>query len=349
MMKEIHTVALSDSDFIRKGEGDLLELEDGRLLIVYMEFSGEGCDFSRTRIVAKESEDGGRHWRKHRVIAVTPPDAVNLYSPNLIRDRSGAILLIFMRSHSGREGHRYTYELWRSDDEGTTFVRVKEFLHKSPYALCNGVIKRSSSGRLLLPVALDLPQGEGADQSSTVLYSDDDGEHWSTSAHPVELPMRGAMEPHIEETRDGRLLMVMRNQLGSLMMAESCDDGHTWSLPQTTGLRSPESCPELVRLPGSGDLVMIWNPAPYDPSFASHYGRRSPLSAALSRDNGATWSAPRAIEDDLRRAFSNPCCRFLRDGTALVNYWTCLYSEDRFMQPEIDLRVARLAPEWFNF
>lgn len=131
------------------------------------------------------------------------------------------------------------------------------------------------------------------------------------------------------------------------IVSESVDDGLTWSLPQTTGLRTPESCPELTRIPASGDLLMIWNNAPYDPGFRSHYGKRSPLTAAVSRDEGRTWEHVRDIETDPARAFSNPGCRFTSQGKAIVNYWTCEYLPDWLMKHITDLRVAVIDAEWF--
>ena len=152
-----------------------------------------------------------------------------------------------------------------------------------------------------------------------VVISDDDGLTWKEAANRITLPKRGAMEPHVEQARDGRVLMVMRNQLGSLHLAESADDGMHWTEPKSTGLKSPESCPELVRIPKTGDLLMIWNES-FDPGFRSHFGKRSPLTAALSKDDGRTWQNLRQIESDPNRAFSNPGCRFTRDGRAIVNY-----------------------------
>jgi hypothetical protein len=46
----------------------VIELSDGRLLLVSMEFSGDGSDFAKTRLVAQESADGGLTWGKHRVV-----------------------------------------------------------------------------------------------------------------------------------------------------------------------------------------------------------------------------------------------------------------------------------------
>jgi len=345
---EIVTAARTTPEFTRKGEGDIVELSDGRLLLVHMEFSGDGSDVAPTRLVAVESADGGRSWTGHRVVTETAPGDVNVYSPNLMRARDGGILLVFMRQHSSAP-QASTHHLWRSDDEGQTFGPLAEFAAQQSYSLCNAVIKRMDSGRLLLPLSCTREVGAGPyghAYAGAVLYSDDDGLTWHESADRVHLPMRGVMEPHVEQTRDGRVLMVMRSQLGALFLSESGDDGVTWSKPQTSGLRSPEACPELCRIPGTGDLLMIWNNSPYDPAYASHYGKRSPLTAAVSDDEGRTWKHVRDIEDDAGRAFSNPGCRFTRGGKALVNYWTCEYLPDWRMQDVIDLRVAVIDRDW---
>lgn len=343
-MSTIVTVAGSTRQYPRKGEGDVIELRDGRVLLVYMEFAGDGSDFARTRFVAQESADKGLSWSKHRVVAETDAGDMNIFSPSLIRSSDGGILLIFMRQHGGTPVSS-TMHLWTSRDEGQSFRPVTTFMPGGDFSLCNAVVKRLRSGRLMLPVTC--AGLGGVEYAGTLLYSDDDGSTWRQSSSRVELPLRGVMEPHVEQTRDGRVLMVMRNQLGGLFMSESIDDGVTWSRPQTTALRCPESCPELTRIPKTGDLLMIWNNSEYDPAFASHFGKRSPLTAAVSKDEGRTWAHVRNIEDDPRRAYSNPGCRFTSSGLAVVNYWTCVYTEQWFMQDQIDLRVALLETDWF--
>ncbi|NQU11331.1 exo-alpha-sialidase [bacterium] len=348
-MIDIVTVAASTPQAPRQGEGDVVELGDGRLLLAYMEFFGDGSDLAQTRIVAAESADGGHTWRQQRVLTETTPGDVNVYSPNLVRAADGGILLLFMRQHT-KLPPTITQYVWKSTDEGQTFTPFAEFAVRQDYSLCNAVVKRLASGRLLLPTTATHTVGAtpyAHTGCGAVLYSDDDGRTWQEAANHVDLPMRGVMEPHVEETRDGRVVMVMRNQLGSLFLSQSGDGGVSWSKPQTTGLRAPESCPEITRIPATGDLLVIWNNSPYEPDFASHYGKRSPLTAAVSRDEGRSWSEPRDIEDDPRRAFSNPGCRFTRSGQAIVNYWTCEYLPDWRMQDIIDLRVAVLDPAWF--
>ena len=341
--KTIITLAASTPDFTRKGEGDVIELKDGRLMLVYMEFRGTGSDEAKTRFVSQESADRGKTWLGHRVIAETEPGDMNVYSPNLIRSSDGGILLIFMRQHE-TSPPTSTHHAWKSTDEGRTFKPWSVFGKGTTYNVCNAVVKRMKSGRLLLPVTFTHETGPG--YGGVVLLSDDDGLTWSEAKNRISLPMRGVMEPHVEQASDGRVLMVVRNQLGSIQMSESLDDGLTWTLPKSTGLKSPESCPELTRIPSTGDLLVVWNNS-YDPKFFSHFGKRSPLTAAVSRDNGKTWQHLRDIETDPKRAFSNPGCRFLQDGTAILNYWTCEYLPNWAMQDVIDIRVAIIDTPWF--
>jgi hypothetical protein len=341
----IVTVSKSTPELPRKSEGDVIELTDGGLLLVSMEFGGDGSDFAATRFVSHESSDGGRTWGRHRVITETQKGDLNVYSPNLIRAKDGGILLLFMRQH--RPGS-LTNHVWKSTDEGQTFSPLVEFVPKRDFALCNATVKRLASGRLILPANPPAPgkPAEAGPYAATVLYSDDDGLTWQVSESRVELPMRGAMEPHVEQTADGRLLMVMRNQLGKLHFSESTDNGASWCPAFASSLTAPESCPELTRIPGTSDLLMIWNNS-YDPRFRSHFGKRSPLTAAVSKDRGKTWQHVRDIETDPTRAFSNPGCRFTRDGRAIINYWTCEYLPNWAMQDVIDIRVAVIDKSWF--
>ena len=66
--------------------------------------------------------------------------------------------------------------------------------------------------------------------------------------------------------------MKMEDELGEVAKKNNYNDGGaSWSDAQTTGLQSPESCPGLIRIPQTGDLMLTWNDSPYDPKF-DHYG-----------------------------------------------------------------------------
>jgi hypothetical protein len=156
----ILTLAASTPEFTRKGEGDVIELNDGRLMLVYMEFSGTGSDEAKTRFVSQESADRGKTWSGHRVIAETEPGDMNVYSPNLIRSSDGGILMIFMRQHE-TSPPTSTHHAWKSTDEGRTFKPWSVFGKGTTYNVCNAVVKRMKSGRLLLPVTFTHENGPG--------------------------------------------------------------------------------------------------------------------------------------------------------------------------------------------
>ena len=127
------------------------------------------------------------------------------------------------------------------------------------------------------------------------------------------------MEPHIVELKDGRLLMYMRTELGAVFQSESGDGGAIWSKPQTTGLKAPESMPCLTTIPKTGDLLLIWNNGFYDPDF-DHCGKRTPLTVAISRDEGKTWENFKDIETDPTYEFTNPSCHFTSRDKVIITY-----------------------------
>jgi sialidase-1 len=236
----------------------------------------------------------------------------------------------------------------RSRDEGKTFSEPATVYARQQMVWASGTVKRLSTGRIILP--LDCfggvwPNADHAFVSAT--YSDDRGHTWQRSKSDLDLPLRGAMEAHIEELKDGRLMMVMRTQLGAVFHSHSRDGGESWSKPQVTPFRAPESCPELARVPTTGDLALVWNNSEYDPKFGSHYGKRSPLTIAVSRDDGTTWSRHRDIETDPRWAFSNPGLFFFGKGRAILLYWACPYTDQWLMNVDlIDLKAAIFDVKW---
>ena len=113
------------------------------------------------------------------------------------------------------------------------------------------------------------------------------------------------MEPEIIEFKDGRLGMIFRTQSGHIGISYSSDEGDTWSDPASWGVRAPESPATCRRIPSTGDLLLIWNDN-YEPG-ADHQGKRIPLTAAISSDEGKTWKYKRNLEegDHITAAYSS--------------------------------------------
>jgi hypothetical protein len=126
----------------------------------------------------------------------------------------------------------------------------------------------------------------------------------------------------------------------ALVVRQSLDDGRTWSKPQVTGLHAPESCPCIATVPGTDAQIVVWNNSEYDMEWCSHYGKRTPLTLAISRDGLRTFEHFFDIETDPNRAFTNPSITVTSDGLFLLNYWTSPYSSDGHFGGLIDLKLA---------
>ena len=126
------------------------------------------------------------------------------------------------------------------------------------------------------------------------------------------------MEPEVLELVDGRLLMILRTQFGYIAASYSEDGGETWSKPTDWGVRAPESPTTLRRIPATGDLVLIWNDN-YVPG-AGHGGKRTPLTAAVSMNEGRTWKHKRNLEDRTDQTYAYTSLEFVKDRAVMTYY-----------------------------
>lgn len=356
-------VRAADSERVRSDTASVLERIDGTLLIAYHSYSPGpegGGDFGAAKIYLAESEDGGRTWVKERMVADIVAGDLNVMTPFLCRVED-EILLGYVRNHTPGDT---TMHLHRSADGGETFGdSAPIWEHAGQYRIQGGAssLVRLASGRLVLPVqSCDEVWVPDENQAISTYYSDDDGHSWQESANQIRLPLRGAMEPSIAQRADGTLLMSMRTQLGAVFLADSNDDGASWSRARTSGLRSPESCTCLRRIPGSDDLAVFWNDSEYIHDH-HHMGIRSPLSAAISSDGGQSWQKIGDI-DAGDCMLTNLGCTFLSSGAAIVTYLktpdpeieggvyrgTRSTKEERDAQFEMELMAALIPAAWFT-
>jgi hypothetical protein len=116
-------------------------------------------------------------------------------------------------------------------------------------------------------------------------------------------------EASIVETKDGRVLLFGRSTVGRIVSSSSKDGGQQWSALRPTALAASNSPPRLRRIPNTGDLFCVWNQVSEEEIRRGY--RRSRLSAAISKDDGATWENFRTIEvseglDDVPRVRTEP-------------------------------------------
>jgi hypothetical protein len=290
-------------EFPRNSEGSIIELADGRLLLAYSRFTGGGADAATAHISARVSEDGGRAWGEDTVLQECVGD-LNVMSVSLLRLQSGDILFGYMVKNSWGDCRLYVR---RSSDEMQTLSESVCATDEEIYHVINNDrLVQLSTGRILVPAALH-PCEDGTRETwsgrakATCYYSDDDGRTWNRAPETPVIPDRiqtgtGLQEPGVVELKDGRVYMWARTDLGTQYEAISGDGGETWSRPAPSPLSSPRSPASIKRLPGTGDLLVVWNDHSGEHPFPE--GKRTPLCTAISGDEGRTWENSQVLEGD---------------------------------------------------
>lgn len=314
----------------RYTEGSIVRLSDGSLLYAVTQFVGGGSDFSRAQIVARRSRDGGRTWSDPRVLQQST-GKMNVMSVTLRRLNNpqpppkgpkrelpkSTVAMFYLQKNSYDDLRVYVR---LSDDEAQSFgdpIRVTT--EPGYHVMNNDRVTQLSSGRLLAPVASTADVRKVNHFVSYCWLSNDNGQTWRKGKGQVDLPKRGAMEPEVIELRDGRVMMIVRTQLGHIAASFSDDGGETWSDPERlSNLQAPEAPATLRRIAATGDLVLIWNNT-YK-SGTGHGGRRTPLTAATSSDEGKTWKNIRNLETRSDRTYAYTSLTFIKDH-AVMSYW----------------------------
>ena len=335
----------------------IFPLAGGRLMLVWCDYyavrpsqvlradhaPGESLDHLPCRISARVSADRGRTWSAPFTLQDNV-GALNVKHPNLLRlasDRRSILCVFTVRHAEGREMRLF---MKRSHDECESWSEPVEIpaLPGVNYLMADRILQLDS-GRVILPA---FQSASGLPYDGLCYYSDDDGETWHASRTRMKLPGHGAQEPAMAVLADGSLLAVLRTSLGTLYRSVSRDRGETWSIPVSTGLPSPASSPLLARIPSTGDLLLVWN-GRYDPAhphFQAGHGPRDPLTAAISRDDGATWEHHREIERRPGGASFSAAVTFVGDE-ALLTYAT--QAEPLPERERFGVRLKIVPVDWF--
>lgn len=336
--------------FPRHSEGSFVTLKSGRILFAYTQFYGGAADHSPARIVAIHSDDAGRTWNKQPRILVENEAGANVMSVSLLRLKSGKIALFYLRKNNILDCRPYVRF---SADEAQTWSEPRLVVAAPGYfVLNNDRVIQLSTGRLVVPVAFhrsrdtDPNSYKSFDARGIVLWylSDDEGQTWTEAATWWAAPVRcssGLQEPGVVELADGKLFSWARTTLGAQYGCTSADGGKSWSAPAPTSLKSPCSPASIKRLPGSANLLAIYNDHSGDFPFVQN--RRTPLVAGISSDNGKTWTNRKVLESDPDGWYCYTAIHFV-DNAVLLGY--C--AGDKKVGGLNRLRIRRLSLDWLR-
>lgn len=266
-------------------------LPNGDWGILFMT-GGDGEPRVANYIALCRSTDRGERW--------TSPETVLRYDDEACLLTEAYVHAGHILVHGVRHGGRF--ENWRnftisSGDSGQTWSEPAPF-EPMPRRTFIRNLYRSTWGEWYLPYqTYDTveepsvsPLSDGSHKAALngVLISQDEGKTWSRSEDTGPVP--GWAENNIVETRDGRLVMLIRaDGKGHLLRSESAGRGRTWTPPKPTDIPNPGSKFRLFRLE-NGRVLLLHNPS-------STPGLRNPLALWASDDDMASWPVKRLITD----------------------------------------------------
>lgn len=348
--------------------GPATRLDDGTLFLTYAQTENvpnknhlepAGPQILMGRI----SEDNGETWSAPYEVLTCPEAPGAVLSPVAYADETGLLWVFWLRFYGAdSEGDpaKSRCELWFSTsvDNGQTWRERRQIDYGHTYTGAINSVVRLCNGRMLVPLSY-MSTEANSKYVCTVMFSDDNGQTWRHSedikiapgSHPAVHNESGAIEPIVIELLDGPVWMLIRTQTGFLFESVSEDGAKTWSTPQPTPFVASNSPAAILRLTDQR-LVIVWNNCNGDPLFGGvSYDRRA-LHAAVSDDDGKTWTHPVEINGRLPKeidaGFSYPFLVEAEPGVVLVNHFRTSTEEDLRKPTGCSLIHVKFSVDWLG-
>jgi predicted neuraminidase len=284
----------------------VLPLDDGTVLAAWFGGTAEGKD-DVVIWVSRRTENG---WEKP--IQVSDSDNIPHWNPVLHLRQDGSICLYFKVGKKVAVWQTY-YSI--STDNGKTWTK-QQVLVPGEKIDGRGPVKnkclRLSNGTLLGPASTEQKRM----WRCFIDISEDDGRTWTMSPFIVRprttFGVVGMIQPTLWEGPEGHVHALMRTDKGKIYRSDSTNYGRTWCKAYPTSLPNNNSGIDLVKVP-DGRIFLLYN------NVADNWGKRNPLTLAVSTDNGDTWENIMDLETDDPGEFSYPAITY-KDGSLHMTY-----------------------------
>ncbi|MFA7691573.1 MAG: exo-alpha-sialidase [Candidatus Hydrogenedentes bacterium] len=237
------------------------------------------------------------------------------WNPVLFTDAEGEVHLFFKVATD--------VPIWKtwwmsSKDNGVTWSEAKEMVPGDVGG--RGPVKNKaiilSDGAWLAPASTEHKLWESFADRST-----DRGLTWERSEDfQIDRSIfkgKGCIQPTFWESAPGKVHALMRACAGRAWRADSEDYGKTWTPIRDAGLPNNNSGLDAINLE-DGRVLLVLNPVD------RNWGARTPLSLAISSDNGESWNLFAHFEDDpptTKFEFSYPAIISTKEGIAVSYTW----------------------------
>lgn len=330
---------VTSNDNPRNSEGDFIELNTGQIMFIYSHFFGDHYegDSSPAYLAARYSDDGGITWTKNDEIIIENEGCLNVMSASLIRLNNGDIALFYIRKKS----HDDSIPMMRiSKDESKSWSEAVPCIvdKKGYFVLNNDRVIQLKNGRLLLPVSRHrTPGGNWSDVGEIFCYySDNNGKSWYSSTAVPNNTGIVIQEPGLIEMKNGVVMMYMRSTKGYQQLSYSYNSGESWSNIEPSNITSPLSPATIKNIPDTSDWLIVWNN-----TISTNKGysdKRTPLTAAISKDEGISWTNIKNILDNPYGNYCYSAIHFVDKDYVLISYLSGLKTD-----------IVLINRKWFNY
>ena len=284
-------------------------LPDGTVAAVW--FHGENEKSHDSWNVWSKLEPGAESWTEPVIIFDEPGKAEG--NAALWVKEDGTLAVIFVTIFGRDWWDDSKIRMIESDDGGENWSAPIMLREEYCWMARHRPI-RLSSGRMVLPLY------EECWALPVFMYSDDEFETWweqdieGDAQYMLDHAL--ASQPALIERSDGSLAAFMRDGGSNrrIHRMTSDDRGDTWSVIEPTQLPNSDTSVDWVRLL-DGHVVAVFNNSPES---------RFPLAAALSTDEGDTFTAVRHLNDECPEggcSYHYPSItQSPKDGTIWVTY-----------------------------
>ena len=313
---ELYTVFNSGDDNVNSYRiPSIVVANDGSILIFGEARRESWVDKSRTDVVVKRSEDGGKTWSD--MIDLTHGVSGAYMDPTPIVDKSTGEVFLFCNfwpsdDHSGKNNRSI---LVTSNDNGKTWNEPMDITDiifypdqwSMGFGPGNGIqmIGEKFNGRLIMPTRIrNLKDSLGYDMA---LYSDDHGKTWKSGNGS-----QGDREFQIAEVRNDTLIYNSRRR-NVRTIARSFDGGLNWTEETTDSILPGVSrgCQASILRKGNALYFCGIDGIPETDS----YDERANLALYKSYDGGETWPESTILYD---KASGYTCMDILPDGRIAI-------------------------------